>query len=124
VVKRGTLLAVLLVAGCTPHPDPAAPAPAPVTGMVRHRLVLPDGHWPVLVRRVDPVAHTVAVDLITLSGPPSPRITGADPVMRTMTVAGPVAGGLAALAAGPASGPYLLTVRHGRITGIHEIARP
>jgi hypothetical protein len=92
--------------------------------MRRHRLLLPDGHWPVLVQRIDPAAHTMDVELVTLTGPSGARITGVDPVVRTMTVAAAGTGGLAALADRPARGPCLLTVVRGRVTAVYQIARP
>jgi hypothetical protein len=113
-VKRGILIVVALLAGCTAEAPPP-PAGAPVV-MGHHRTILPDGNWPVLITNTDPAAATLSFDLITLSGPPEFRITNDDPAVRTMTV-------VPAASNGPYGwGPYLLTVRRGRITGVHAIA--
>lgn len=84
--------------------------------MARHRIILPDGDWPVLITDSDPSAATVSFILIAFSGPPELRLTETDPAVRTMTVAAPAP-------ARPGPGPYLLTARHGRITAVKAITR-
>jgi hypothetical protein len=84
--------------------------------MERHRIILPDGDWPVLITGSDPAAATVSFVVIAFSGPPEFRITRSDPAVRTMTVT-------PAPPARPGPGPYLLTARHGRIIALREITR-
>jgi hypothetical protein len=111
IVRRGILIIAFLLAGCT-APVAAPPATVP-PAMTRHRVVLPDGDWPVLIDRADPVAGTVTFTRIALSGPPPFHLTPTDPAVRTMTATVP----------GGAPGPYLITTRRGRIVALHRIAR-
>jgi hypothetical protein len=110
-VKRGILIVALLLGGCT---APAAAPSPPIIVMQRHRLILPDGDWTVLITHSDRAAVSFVV--IAFSGAPQSPFINTDPAVRTMTVT-------SAVRERRPPGPCLLTARHGRITALKAISR-